>query len=155
MDELKYLVFSIEGEEYAFDIEYVKGIENDIKIVPIPNSGIEYLLGIINLRGEAIPVVSLRKRFNKEEKESDSATKLIITSVDKESKIAYKVDSVVEISDVDLFKVHDFPEVAINEENKFIDKVCQIGKKIVIILDLNTIFEREEIEEINKAVNED
>jgi hypothetical protein len=66
--EEQYLSFKIEKEDYAFPLIEVMEIIMDQEITPLPNVS-PYLLGVLNLRGEVIPVFSLRKMFHKEEAE--------------------------------------------------------------------------------------
>ena len=61
-DSQQYLTFMLNGEEYGVEILRVQGIQGWDSVTPIPNSP-EYVLGVMNLRGEIVPIIDLRKRF--------------------------------------------------------------------------------------------
>ena len=60
MEELKFIIFKLGEQKYAMNLLYINGIEQNYQIIPVPNApeGIE---GIINLRGDVIPVYSLKR----------------------------------------------------------------------------------------------
>ena len=62
MEEMKPVVFKLDSENYGVDIGRVLGIEREQQIVRVPNT-VSYIKGIMNLRGEIIPVYDLRKKF--------------------------------------------------------------------------------------------
>ena len=74
----KQVIFKVGTEEYGSDIQLVSAIESYGGVVPVPNAP-SYILGILNLRGEVIPVFSLRKKFGLPESEVDDKTLLLIT----------------------------------------------------------------------------
>jgi purine-binding chemotaxis protein CheW len=59
----QYLTFIMDDEEYGVDILKVRGIQGWERVTPIPNTP-DYVLGVINLRGDVVPIVDLRRRFN-------------------------------------------------------------------------------------------
>ena len=66
MEEMKPVVFKLDNENYGVDIGRVLGIEREQQIVRVPNT-VSYIKGIMNLRGEIIPVYDLRKKFGSTE----------------------------------------------------------------------------------------
>ena len=94
--QAKYLTFLIQNKYYAFPIAAVKEIieVQDITAVPeVPS----YCKGIINLRGEIIPVMSMRKKFELPDKENTNATRILILKLEGNSKIGILVDEVREV----------------------------------------------------------
>lgn len=149
---MKFVVFKIEDEEYGIDIEYVKGIEDKVTVVSVPNRP-KYVLGIINLRGEVIPVFSIRVKFGKDEVNED-LSRLVIVSLNEEQKIALKVDEVTKIIDVEEKDLHDIPFVCKCETNKYAKNVAKVDNKLVIMMDLDNIVEEEQLEQLQKAVED-
>ena len=88
------VVFKLNEKKYGVDIGYVNSIEKEQKVIQVPNSSTS-IKGIVNLRGEVIPVVDLKTKFglNYEDKEM---TEMIIVN-HGESKLALEVDVVNEI----------------------------------------------------------
>ncbi len=95
MASLQQVIFKLDHEEYGLNIMQVNGIEKYQEVVKVPNSP-KYIEGIINLRGEVLPIYSLRKKFNLEEKEVNEDTKIIVVNTN-DMMIGFVVDSVSEI----------------------------------------------------------
>ena len=148
---MKFVVFKIDEEEYGIDIDYVKGIEERVDVVSMPKRP-DYVLGIINLRGEVIPVFSIRRKFGKDEKQTSEARLIIVSLGD--NKVAFKVDEVSKISDVEESQLHDLPTVCMNEDTKYIKNITKINDKLVIMIDLDNIVDSQQLKELEKAVEE-
>ena len=99
MADRKMVIFKLGNESYGVNIESVQGIEKVLPIVRIPNS-VPDIQGIINLRGNIIPVLSLRNRFGLPEVPDTDRTEFLITKVD-ETLLALKVDEVDSIYDLE------------------------------------------------------
>lgn len=146
----KPVVFKVGNESYGVDINLVQSIENDINIVPVPNS-VEYVKGIVNLRGEVIPLYSLKRKFNMPD--DSSSRSCVIISIG-EIKIAIEVDEVVEISEVRPDMIMPMPRIIINAETVFMDRVANIGGKLVILLDVERLLTDEESETMKRLAED-
>ena len=91
----EYVIFKIEREYYGINIHHVENIEKIIAITRIPYTK-PYIQGVVNLRGNIIPIVHIRKRFSLPEKEFTDESRIIITNVG-ETKIGIIVDSSSEV----------------------------------------------------------
>ena len=92
----QYLTFILDGEEYGVPILKVNGIQGFERTTPIPNAP-AYVMGIINLRGEVVPIINLRKRFGLPEGTLDAHTVVIVVRVeqaDKTRTVGLVVDAV-------------------------------------------------------------
>ena len=94
----KQIIFKIGDGVYGIDVVKVMGIEKDIPVIPIPNAP-ECVKGIINLRGDVIPVYSIREKFNLPDAQLD--TKELIIAKSQGVVIAIEVDVVKEIIELD------------------------------------------------------
>lgn len=92
----QYIVVSIGTEQYGIDIKYVDNIIRNQRITRIPKAQ-PYFKGVINLRGEIIPVMSLRLKFGLEPDEFTNATRIIIIKLEPQSAIGIIVDEVREV----------------------------------------------------------
>ena len=110
MMEIKPVVFKIGNEEYGVDISIVQGIEKVLPVVPMHNVN-RNIKGIINLRGEVIPLYSLRRKFGLPEAAYTDDTKFVIAQ-EGDLKIAIEVDSVGEIQTIEEKNVFPFGEEA-------------------------------------------
>ena len=91
----KYLVFFLDGQEYAIPIGNVIDIINIQPITRVPNCP-EYVRGITNLRGKAIPIIDVRIRFGKEPQQHNDRTCIIVVE-DQGSSVGLIIDSVSEV----------------------------------------------------------
>lgn len=149
MSEIKQVIFKLNNQEYGLDIMNVNAIEKHASIARIPNVS-KHIQGIINLRGDVIPVYSLRIKFGLPETMVDDNAKLIITKADG-ILVAFEVDSVVEIIEIPEVDVLDPPNIIKTGNTEYIDKVANIDGRMILLLDLSGILsskEKEHIEEI-------
>jgi len=133
-------VFKIENEEFAFDIEDVQEIIKYDEITPVPDAP-EFIEGILNLRGQVIPIMSLPKRLNFEER-IDEKTKIIVCLI-KNERIGFIVDDVVEI----LFVEDKYISKAKNEDALF-DEVINLEDRVILKIKVENLLDEESLEEI-------
>lgn len=92
----QYIVVKLDNEQYGIDITFIDNIVRLQQITRVPKA--QYFFeGVINLRGEIIPVMSLRNKFDLEPKEHTNATRIIIIKPDNNAKIGVLVDEVREV----------------------------------------------------------
>lgn len=143
-DELKqYLTFILDGEEYGVPILKVNGIQGWEKTTPIPNSP-DFVKGIINLRGEIVPIVDLRRRFGLADLAYNQHTVVIVVRVEYENKnrtVGLVVDAVADVYNIEPDAIHSTPEFGDKINNNFIRGLGMIGEKMVILLDIDTLVD--------------
>lgn len=142
MMDTKQVIFNVGDEEFGLDIMLVNAIEKYINIVKVPNSP-ECIKGIINLRGEVIPVYSLRKKFGLPEVQATEATKLIVTK-SKGILLAYEVDEVKEIVEISAAQISDTPAIVRNENTAYMGSVANLSGRMIILLDHDGIITKAE-----------
>ena len=150
-DYTKPVVFKLGNESYGVDIGYVKGIEQQVSIVPVPNS-LAFVKGIINLRGEVIPVFDLKKKFQMAEA-GVSGNNLIVVSVG-DMKLALEVDAVDEINDVDAENIVPMPAIIKQEGLLYLDRVANVNGKLIVLLDLDYLLSDVEKEKMKNRTEE-
>lgn len=153
MQELKPIVFKISGESFGVDIDLVSSIENMIQIFPAPNSP-DYIKGMVNLRGEVIPLYSLRAKFGIVDNGavSDNDKKIIVVRIGDLS-LALEVDAVENIMDVDAAKIFDTPAIIKSEKTKYLSKVANIENKLIMIINPIDLLEDEEKNSLKKIID--
>ncbi len=92
----QYIVAKLGNEQYGIDIAYVDNIVRMQNITRVPKTQ-PYFMGVINLRGEIIPVMDLRKKLELEEKEISGATRIIIIKPEQSASLGLLVDEVREV----------------------------------------------------------
>lgn len=149
MEEFKPVVFKVGEQKFGVDINLVQGIEKEQMIVPVPNTA-EYIKGIINLRGQVIPVYSLRKKLNIVAKENEEPQHIIVWI--KGNLMALEVDGVEEIHNVEADMLHRVPAIIGSGTTKYIQNVVSSEKDLIIIIDINELLSEEELESLDKLV---
>lgn len=141
--EGKYLTFWTDKQLYGIPISNVVQIVQFQEITQIPES-LEYMLGIINLRGSIIPVIDVRKRFGKEEQEYTERSCIIVTNIRSHS-IGFIVDGVNEVTDIDDKDISEPPSVSKATHNAFITGIGKKQKTVTLLLDMNKLLNDEEV----------
>lgn len=144
----KFLTFKIENEFYGIEIKYVIEIIviQDISKVPeLP----EYIKGIINLRGKIIPVMDVRLRFKKEEKEYNDRTCIIIIEMG-DTFMGLIVDSVSEVVNIPDGELVNPPEVS-RYNNEYIRAIGKTSNGIKLILDCNKLLSYEDVKSLSSV----
>lgn len=135
----QYIVIQLGNEKYGIDIQYVDNIVRMQRITRVPKVA-EYFKGVINLRGEVVPVMNIRIKMGLEEAKENKDTRIIILKLDGMEKIGVIVDEVrevVELSDSEVEKVaYDSRE----EKQQFVSAVGKVGDDLISLLDLHTVI---------------
>ncbi len=142
--------FSIGKELFGVDILMVQEIIREAPITAVPNSP-DFVEGIINLRGNIIPVIELRKRlgfFTPEVAAKDSW----ILILDIKGRITgFNVDSVTEVLKIQESAIEPPPEIVVaGLESQYIRGVCEIDEKLLILLEFNRILLVDEIKKLRE-----
>lgn len=141
MEEFKYVIFLLGEQKYAMNLMCVNAIVQDYRIIPVPNAP-EGIKGIINLRGSVIPVYSLKTRFGLETGTGRSEGSLLITK-SSGTDLAYEVDSVISIEEIEPHHINRMPEIAAIGDTKFMEEVLQLKEDIVISISADEVLSEE------------
>ena len=134
----QYILFNIDDKIYGLDIMQVESIERMTSITKVPNTP-SYVLGVINLRSEIVPVISFRDRFNMQNKAYDDATRIIITHFE-DYRVGIIVDQVKEVFDADIDTIQPTDSI-LNDKRPFIQGVIYHNKDIIMILNIQNILD--------------
>lgn len=144
------VLFHIDKEVYGIDIRYVRGIEKYVDVTPIPNVP-DYIEGMINLRGEIIPILNLRRKFGLKKVRPTEETSLIVSN-SKGMPIAFEVDRVAEILTLEDEKAHEVPLIVRSDKTDYAGIIADTGKGLAVILDINGVFTNEERKAFEKTL---
>lgn len=136
-DLKQFVVFKLGKEEYGVDIQKITIIEKMLPITRVPKTP-DFIKGVINLRGEIIPIMDLRRRFNLPEVEETEDTRIIIIKIEDVS-VGMIVDAVAETIQLD----DDSIENVTNFSNDIsMDYILGVGKgdeRIITLLNLEKL----------------
>lgn len=135
----QYIVVNIEKEQYGINIKYVDSIVRMQSITRVPKAQ-PYFAGVINLRGEIVPVMSLRKKFGLEEEAYTNATRIIILKPEAQTKIGFIVDSVKEVVTLEDSQVEANSVDAQNNDAVYVSAVGKYNDDIVSLLNIHEVI---------------
>lgn len=138
MAEEQLVTFSLGSEEFGVDIMRVQEIIRIPSITRVPKAP-DYVEGVINLRGNVIPVISLRNRFGMNRVEETDLSRIIVLQV--QTKVfGIRVDAVTEVLHLDSEGIEPPPPIALGMDAQFIRGVGKIGERLLILLELDQIM---------------
>lgn len=135
MAEEQLVTFGLGSEEFGVDIMRVQEIIRIPPITRVPKAP-SYVEGVINLRGNVIPVVSLRTRFGLESAQDTDLSRIIVLQVEKKV-FGIRVDAVTEVLRLDAASIEPPPPVVLGMDAQFIRGVGKLGERLLILLDLD------------------
>ncbi len=126
------ITFRLDDEEYGIETKKIRHIEEMMPYTRVPGAP-DYIKGVINLRGEIVPLMSIRKRFGMEEKETDENTRIIILSSDNVTAgiIVDEVIGTLQIAedDIESLFAHDSDTAA-----EFVSGAGKVNNRVITIL---------------------
>jgi purine-binding chemotaxis protein CheW len=131
---------------FGIAINYVNEIIGMQKINPIPEVS-SFVKGIINLRGNIIPIIDMRLKFKKEPIEYDDRTCIIIVDIDGISA-GLIVDKVAEVINIDDKSISAPPDVRTGFANRYIKGIGKLTDSVILLLDCMKLFKDNELKEI-------
>lgn len=137
--ENKYVIFRLEDESYGINIDDVRSIEKIQDYTRVPNTK-EYVKGVMNLRGEVIPIVDLRKKLGLSEKEVNSSSRVIVVSKD-DVKVGLLVDSSSEVIEIDKNDIDNPPSTGNKDFKDYIKGIGKVNKRLIILIDLEKLLD--------------
>lgn len=144
----RYLTFEIDEEKYGIEILRVKEIIGMQKTIHVPRTP-NYVKGVMNLRGLIIPVINLRSKLEMPEIEPQMDTAIIIVMIEDVS-VGFIVDRVDEVLGIASENLSQPPRFGSSIDTQFIKNMAQANEHVIMILDLQRIFEADELAGIQK-----
>ena len=144
MSTQEYVLFKLENEYYGIDIHNVETIEKIMPITRVPYTR-DFVKGVINLRGNVVPVIDLRKRFNLAEKEYDDNSRIIIAKLD-EITVGMIVDSSSEVFQLSDDDIDEAPSLKGSNDEGYVKCIGKKNDLIIMIIDLYKALDINEIE---------
>lgn len=142
-DKKQFIVVKIGSEQYGIDISYVNNIVRLQKITRVPKAQL-YFRGVINLRGEIVPIMSIRTKMNLEPDEFTDVTRIIILKLEEHGVLGILVDEVREVVTLGPDEIDKVAYDAKTNKNNFIDGVGKNGEELISLFDINSIIDESE-----------
>jgi len=138
---LSIVSFKLGKEFYGQDIRYVSEVNRIEEVTEMPGSP-EYIIGVINLRGNVIPVMDIRSRLGLKPIEFTKKSRAIVVEYEN-SQLGLAVDSVQYVNEISLKEINAPPEQAVTDRNRFLMGIGHIDNRLVFIIDISKIFAEE------------
>lgn len=147
---LQVVTFQVGTEEYAFPIDAITEVVRPLKITPLPKMP-DFIEGVVNLRGDIIPVVDLRNRFGLRNAGNDlRKMRMIITrgavqgSAGSVGLLGFVVDRVDEVMHIPRKDIDPAPPAATGGDADFISGMGKIADRLIILLDISRVLSGQE-----------
>lgn len=144
---LQWVTFQLDRETYGINVMQVQEVLRYTEIAAVPGAP-DYVLGIINLRGNVVTVIDTRSRFGLQSAEVSDNSRIVIIEAEKQV-IGIMVDSVAEVVYLRASEIDVAPSVGTEESAKFIQGVSNRDGELLILVDLNKLLSDDEWDELN------
>lgn len=143
----QYMTFRLGDELFGIDVAQVREVLEVLQITRVPMAP-EYMRGVVNVRGQATPVVDLRLRFGLPKGTDTVHTRIIVMELDLDGEatvLGGVADSVHEVIGLDPESINPPPRIAMRWRTEFIQGMGRRGDDFMIILDINAVFSSGEL----------
>ena len=134
----KYLTFRLAEEEYGLEILKVREIMGMLDITAVPRTP-EFVRGVINLRGNVIPVIDLRLKFGMQAIEQTEETCIIVVDVEG-LEMGIVVDRVSEVLDISSEEIQEAPSFGVSVDTDFILGIGKANNQVTILLNISEVL---------------
>ncbi len=139
-ETVQYIVVSIGNEQYGLDISYVDNIVRMCKITRVPKAPAHYI-GVINLRGEIVPLMSLRCKMNLEDDVFTDITRIIILKTEEQGLVGIVVDEVKEVIALAEDEIDRNTQNSQSDKTQYINGIGKNGEELISILEISSILD--------------
>lgn len=143
----RWVTFKLENEKYCINVMQVQEVLRMTEIAPVPGAP-DYVIGIINLRGNVVTITDTRKRFGLGGREIDDDSRIIIVEI-KNNVVGILVDSVTDVVDLENSEIEATPNIGNEESNKYIQGVSSKDGELLIIINLDNFLTDEELSNVS------
>ncbi len=143
---LQWVTYRLGDELYGINVMQVQEVLRVSEIAPVPGAP-EYVLGIVNLRGNVVSVIDTRTRFGLPAREVDDASRVVIIEA-QDQVVGLLVDSVAEVVYLRASEIDSAPDVGNDESSKYIQGVATRDDELLILVDIDKLLSKEEWQEM-------
>jgi purine-binding chemotaxis protein CheW len=143
--------FKLDEEEFGVDVLQIREIVTlDKGITRVPKAP-SFVEGVINLRGDIIPIVDLRKRFGLSIPPIGLNSRVVIVEIGEETRVGMIVDSVVGVMRIAKSSIEDTPSITKGVDAYYISGVAKVDERLVVLLNLERALSSDEARELAEA----
>lgn len=146
----EFLSFVLEGDEYGVPILDVREVRGWSPVRDIPNSP-DFMKGVLEIRGEYVPIVDLRIRFGLSPAQVSATTVVIVLNDAKQQPLGVIVDGVSEVYPLEDEQIKPAPHVAANVDHSYVRGIASVATGHLILINLDALFDVSELIAPNQA----
>ncbi|MFB9135523.1 chemotaxis protein CheW [Vibrio sp. AK197] len=136
----EFLSFVLDGDEYAVPILDVREVRGWSDVRQVPNSP-DYLMGVLEIRGEYVPIVDLRMRFSLPPATINATTVVIVLNDAEQNPLGIIVDAVSQVYDLQVDSIKPAPKISVNVDHAYVRGIVGIDQKHLILINLEALFD--------------
>ena len=152
----QYMTFKLGDELFAINVAQVREVLEVTQITKVPTAP-DYMRGVVNVRGQSVPVVDLRLRFGLPKGAETVNTRIIVMELELDGEVAVlggMADSVHEVIELEPGNINPPPRIAMRWRSEFIQGMGKRGDDFIIILDFNAVFSSDELAVVKEMAPE-
>jgi purine-binding chemotaxis protein CheW len=149
----QYMTFKLGDELFAINVAQVREVLEVSQVTHIPTAP-EYMRGVVNVRGKAIPVVDLRLKFGLPKTAETVHTRIVVMELELDGEVTVVggiADSVHEVIELDAGQINPPPRIAMRWRTELIKGMGRRGDDFIIILDIAAVFTLDELASVTDA----
>jgi len=151
-ERIQHVIFRLDGSEFGVEIDQVLRIMRLMEVTRVPRAP-SFLEGVVNVHGEMVPVVDLKKRFELPWQEYGDKARILVVEVEDQT-VGMIVDSVTEITWIATSAIEPPPEMVAEINGVYLTGLGRLDDRLIIILDLSRVLTTEEVEDLERTGEE-
>lgn len=156
LNGMRFLSFTVDSENYCMDILRVKELMGMTAITPLPRTP-QFIRGVINLRGQIIPIIDLRLKFGLPFQEYTKRTCIIVVEINREEEnmlMGLVVDAIQEVVNIPEDKMAKIPYINAKIKSEYIKGIADTPEGMKIVLDVLKVLNDEELAVVKDSAME-
>ena len=145
-EELQLVTFTILGRRLGVDITRVREIIREQEVTKVPQAP-AFMEGVINLRGQVIPVIDMPRRFGLAGQAHTKSTRIVVLEI-RDMVVGFVVDSVNEVMRIPANIVQETPSVISGAGSQFIQGIAQVNDRLLIVLEADSLLDEQELSQL-------
>jgi purine-binding chemotaxis protein CheW len=153
----QYMTFKLGNELFAINVAQVREVLEVSEITRVPTAP-EYMRGVVNVRGRAIPVVDLRLKFGLSRGSETVHTRIVVMELELDGEttvVGGIADSVHEVIELEPGQISPPPRIALRWKTELINGMARRGEEFIIILDISAVFSHDELMTVTAGAGAD
>lgn len=147
----KYIIFKLREQSFAVDIHQVISIERLQKLTEVPRTS-KFIKGVTQIRDVTTPIIDLKERLYMPESEVTDDFRILVIQFN-EMQIGLIIDAAEEVKDIANSAIQPAPPIIGGVKQTFVKGIAKLEEELLIILELETILNAEEISELEKVID--